>query len=117
MTARATLRPLIAERLAARSTDAWLAALTAADIPCGPITDVLTAFQSPEAQARSMLVEVEHPAFGVLRQVGIPIEFGSTPGAVRTAPPLLGEHSDEVLAELGIGARRDRAACAHEGVV
>jgi crotonobetainyl-CoA:carnitine CoA-transferase CaiB-like acyl-CoA transferase len=102
VTSRAVLRPLIADRLAAGSTDAWLAALTAADIPCGPITDVLTAFQSPEATARSMLVEVEHPAFGVLRQAGIPIEFGATPGAVRTAPPLLGEHTDEVLAELGI---------------
>jgi crotonobetainyl-CoA:carnitine CoA-transferase CaiB-like acyl-CoA transferase len=102
VTSRAVLRPLIADRLAAGSTDAWLAALTAADIPCGPITDVLTAFQSPEATARSMLVEVEHPAFGVLRQAGIPIEFEATPGAVRTAPPLLGEHTDEVLAELGI---------------
>ena len=102
VTARATLRPLIADRLAARSSEAWLAALTAADIPCAPITDVLTAFQSPEATARSMLVEVEHPAFGVLRQAGIPIEFGATPGAVRTAPPRLGEHTDEVLAGLGI---------------
>ena len=48
-----------------------------------------------------MSVEVEHPALGVLRQVGIPIAFETTPGAIRTAPPLLGEHTDEVLAELG----------------
>jgi crotonobetainyl-CoA:carnitine CoA-transferase CaiB-like acyl-CoA transferase len=45
---------------------------------------------------------VEHPAFGVLRQAGIPIEFEHTPGAVRTAPPLLGEHTDEVLSALGL---------------
>ncbi len=116
VTARATLRPLIAERLAERSTAAWLDALSAADIPSGPITDVLTAFQSPEATARSMLVEVEHPAFGVLRQAGIPIEFGATPGAVRTAPPLLGEHTDEVLMELGI-ADEEVARLRARGVV
>jgi glutaryl-CoA transferase len=99
---RTELRPLIAERLATRSTGDWLRVLAAADVPSGPITDVLSAFESPEARARSMLVEVEHPAFGVLRQAGIPIEFEHTPGAVRTAPPLLGEHTDEVLSALGL---------------
>ena len=101
---RAALRPLIADRLATHSSAHWLRVLADADVPSGSITDVLTAFESPEARARSMLVEVEHPALGVLRQAGIPIEFDRTPGTVRTAPPLLGEHTDEVLAELGIEA-------------
>ena len=99
--ARAALRPLIAERLAGRTTAEWLQTLAEADVPSGPITDVLAAFESPEARARSMLVEVEHPALGILRQAGIPIEFEHTPGAVRTAPPLLGEHTADVLSEIG----------------
>jgi formyl-CoA transferase/CoA:oxalate CoA-transferase len=114
--ARAELRPLIAERLATRSTTEWLRALAEADVPGGAVTDVLAAFHSPEAAARSMLVEVEHPALGVLRQAGIPIEFGATPGSVRTAPPLLGEHTDEVLAELGLSTR-DIARLRADGVV
>jgi crotonobetainyl-CoA:carnitine CoA-transferase CaiB-like acyl-CoA transferase len=113
---RAVLRPLIADRLAARSSAHWLAVLAAADVPSGSITDVLAAFESPEARARSMLVEVEHPALGVLHQAGIPIEFDATPGSVRTAPPLLGEHTDEVLAELGLAAD-DIARLHADGVV
>jgi crotonobetainyl-CoA:carnitine CoA-transferase CaiB-like acyl-CoA transferase len=101
---RDALRPIIAERLAGRSTAEWAAALDAAEVPNGAIAEVAAAFDSPEAVALGMSVEIEHPALGALRQVGIPIAFESTPGAVLTAPPLLGEHTDEVLAEAGFDA-------------
>ena len=101
---RTELRPILADRLVTRSSADWLAAFEAAEIPCGPIADIATAFRSPEAAARRMLLEVEHPALGVLRQAGIPLEFAATPGTIRTAPPLLGELGDEILAELGYAA-------------
>jgi glutaryl-CoA transferase len=97
---REELRPIIAERMATRSTARWVEAMEAAAVPCGAVGDVLTAFDSPEATALGMSVEVEHPALGVLRQAGIPIRFETTPGAIRSAPPLLGEHTDEILADI-----------------
>jgi crotonobetainyl-CoA:carnitine CoA-transferase CaiB-like acyl-CoA transferase len=98
---RAELRPILAARFAERPTADWAAALDAAEIPWGAIADVATAFASPEAAALEMTIEVEHPAFGALRQIGIPLRFAATPGAIRTPPPLLGEHTDEVLREVG----------------
>ena len=98
---REALRPLIAKRLATRSSVEWAAVLDQADVPNGAVADVLEAFASPEAAALGMAAEVEHPSMGVIRQAGIPLAFAATPGAIRTAPPLLGEHTDEILDGLG----------------
>ncbi len=113
---RDALRPLLAERVAAASTATWLARLAAADVPAGPINDLATAFAAPQVAARGLLVDVEHPAMGTLRQVGPPFELHGTPATVRSAPPLLGEHSDEILAELGLSPA-DVAALRSDGVI
>ena len=98
---RGMLRPLIAGRLATEPTTTWLARLAHADVPAGPINDLAAAFASPQVAARGLLTEVRHPVLGALRQVGPPFDLHGTPASVRTAPPLLGEQSDEILAELG----------------
>ncbi len=95
------MRPILAARLRARGAAEWLAALDAASIPCAPINDVVAALASPEARALDMVVEQEHPAWGVIRQVGVPFKLAATPATIRTPPPALGEHASEILAELG----------------
>jgi crotonobetainyl-CoA:carnitine CoA-transferase CaiB-like acyl-CoA transferase len=100
---RDVLRPVIAERLAAEPTAAWVERLTAFEVPCGAINDVGAAFATPQAAARRMRVPVRHPALGDVDQVGIPFELSATPAAIRTPPPTLGEQTDEILAELGYG--------------
>ena len=84
---RAELRRIVAARLRGRSTAEWLTALEAAEIPAGPIRDIVEAFASPEAVALGMTVEMEHPAWGVIRQVGVPFELSATPATIRTPPP------------------------------
>jgi crotonobetainyl-CoA:carnitine CoA-transferase CaiB-like acyl-CoA transferase len=98
---RDELRPLVADRFRGGISAEWLARLEAAEVPCGPVNDVLAAFEQPQARAREMDQTIDHPALGPIRQVGVPFKLSASPAAIRTPPPLLGQHTDEVLAELG----------------
>ena len=91
------LRPLVADRLGRRTRQDWLARLGAAGVPCGLVRDLGELFADPQVAAREMVAEIEHRTIGPLRMLGVPIKLSDTPGAVRTAPPTLGEHTDAVL--------------------
>ncbi len=99
VTNRAELIPTLAARFTERPTDEWLAALSAAEIPAGPIQDVAGAFASPWAAGST--VELVHPTLGRTTQVAPPFRLSATPATVRRAPPLLGEQTDEILRETG----------------
>jgi len=83
--------------------ESWLARLEAAGIPCGPILDYAEAFDQPQARAREMAVEVEHPVLGRVRTIGTPIKMSETPLDPTRRAPLLGEHTAAVLEALGYG--------------
>ena len=101
VTNRDALRAIVAgARFAMRTAAEWLAALDAADVPCGPINDVLTAFGSPQAEALDASPTIRHPVLGDIRLVGSPLRLGGASTPPRRPPPLLGEHTAEVLAEL-----------------
>jgi glutaryl-CoA transferase len=101
---RATVDDAINAALAGDTAEAWLTKLKAAGIPCGRINTVAQALDDPHTAARAMIETVEHPEAGALKLLGIPFKFSDTPVSVRRAPPLLGEHSEEILGELGMDA-------------
>jgi crotonobetainyl-CoA:carnitine CoA-transferase CaiB-like acyl-CoA transferase len=97
---RQELVALIEERLQSRSRDEWIAAFAAAGLPTGPINTVDQVFENPQVLHRGMVQEVEHPTAGKVKLVGIPVKFTATPGEIRLPPPLLGQHTEEVLRDL-----------------
>ena len=96
---------MITERLRQRPAREWLAALEPAGVPCGPINDLAQVFADPQVLHRGMKVAAAHPAAGEVTMVANPIKFSATPIAHDRAPPLLGEHTAEILAGvLGLDA-------------
>ncbi|MFA5524327.1 MAG: CaiB/BaiF CoA-transferase family protein [Tissierellales bacterium] len=94
------LRPLVAEPLKTKTTKEWQSILDDAGIPNGPINDMEHVVNDPQVLAREMIVSVEHPKAGEVKMPGVPIKMSETQGSVRFAPPILGQHTEEVLKEL-----------------
>jgi crotonobetainyl-CoA:carnitine CoA-transferase CaiB-like acyl-CoA transferase len=101
VTNREAVDSLVGEVVAERTRAEWIEVLDGAGIPSGPINSVAEALSSPQTQARGMVTEAEHATAGLLRMLGMPIRFDDATAAVRYPPPLLGEHTDVVLRELG----------------
>ncbi|WP_051236569.1 CaiB/BaiF CoA transferase family protein [Ottowia thiooxydans] len=79
----------------------WVDRLARADIPAAPVNGIAEAFDHPQARARQLLYECEHPVEGIIPQLGFPVKFSGTPAEHRLPPPLLGQHTSQVLASLG----------------
>ena len=94
----------MASVLATRTTDEWLKALDAAQVPCAPVLSRDELPHHPQIIENQLIVESEHPHAGRMRQARPATRFEGTPSGIRRPAPLLGEHTDEVLAEGGLGS-------------
>jgi len=99
---RARLAALIESVLRDRPRREWLALLDANEIPSGPINNYEQVFADPHIQARGLIVEIEHPTLGRIRTLGPPVKMSGTQAITGRRAPLLGEHTTEILRELGI---------------
>ncbi len=97
---RGTLVPLLADIMREGRRDDWIARLEAAGVPCGPINDIAQAFAHPQAQARQLRHDLPHPGGGVAPVTASPLRFSASPVVYRRAPPLLGQHTEEVLRDV-----------------
>ncbi len=94
------LRPMLVKRLGLRARADWVRDLKAAGVPCGSVRDVAEVLQDVQLDARQMIETVDHVSAGAVKVMGVPIKLSDTPGAVRTAPPALGQHTDRILSEV-----------------
>jgi crotonobetainyl-CoA:carnitine CoA-transferase CaiB-like acyl-CoA transferase len=113
---RDLLVPQVEEIMRRKSSGEWLEALNGEGIPCGPINEIGQVFDDPQVRHRGLQLELEHPLAGKVASVANPIRLSRTPIEYRQAPPMLGEHTDAVLAEV-LGFDRQRIAQLRAGGV
>jgi CoA:oxalate CoA-transferase len=106
---RERINAVVGGKLVANTTDYWVETLNAAGVPCGPVHAVADVFKDPQILAQNMVMNVEQPGHGIVRMLGFPMKFTETPCTVRLPAPGLGQHSDEVLVELGYSEDQRRA--------
>ena len=86
---------------ASKCSQDWLNALAEAGVPAGPIYNMEDVYADPQVQARDMMVEMDHPTAGRVKNIGVAVKLSDTPGSVRSPSPLLGQHTDDVLSDMG----------------
>src|SRR6185295_10922358 len=109
---RAALIEAIEKTTAGEPRTHWLARCDAEGVPAGPILDYAEALADPHTLARDMVVDLMHPGAGAIKALGIPVKLSDTPGAVDRAAPLLGQHTAEILTELGYSDAEQQALLA-----
>ena len=98
---RDVLVPVLAEIFEGKSKAEWMGILSAADVPCGPVNTLSETFSDPQVRHNEMIIELQHPKAGPIKVPGINVKLSRTPGHISRPPPLLGQHTDEVLTRLG----------------
>ncbi|WP_241525893.1 CaiB/BaiF CoA transferase family protein [Pseudophaeobacter leonis] len=99
------------------TTQNWLSCMEAAKLPAGPVNDILQMHDDPQALARDMIVEVDHAAAGKVQTIGHPVKFSRTAAKVANAAPVLGQHSHEVLGEMGYDPEQIKALIQSRAVI
>jgi crotonobetainyl-CoA:carnitine CoA-transferase CaiB-like acyl-CoA transferase len=109
ITNREFLVPLLQKLFRQHTTPSWLEKFASGDIPAAAINTVAEALHDAQTSARGLIVELEHPAIGAAKSIANPIRFSNTPVSYRLPPPLLGEHTEEILRSLGYSAEETKS--------